>query len=86
MTDQCLFIIKLIILELYVCNGDIEKLPTQHLENFENKKLQWERKWKGNTLVWWNVGTSKSHKWPCFKKYFEETPKYDKWCTHTWYL
>lgn len=40
MTDQCLFIIKLIILELYVCNGDIEKLPTQHLENFENKKLQ----------------------------------------------
>jgi hypothetical protein len=35
-----MFIVKLIILELYVCKGDIEKLPTQHLENFENKKFQ----------------------------------------------
>ncbi len=38
--SQCMFIIKFIILELYIYKGDIEKLPTQHLENFENKKFQ----------------------------------------------
>lgn len=80
--NQCMFIVKLIILELYVCKGDIEKLPTQHLENFENKKFQWQKKWEGNTydemLKHLKVTNA-----PCFKKYFEETPKYDKWCIYT---
>jgi hypothetical protein len=81
--NQCMFIIKLSIFELYVCKGDIEKLHTQHLENLEYKKFQWKRKWKGNTLVLEHLKVTNG---PCFKKYFEETPKYDKWCTHTQYF
>jgi hypothetical protein len=79
-----MLVIKLSIQILYVAKEKLkDHLHDSDLERIKNRKFQWQRGWEDNVLMWWNVLTYENHKWACFKKCFEETPKYDKWHTHT---